>query len=289
VGKRIFVLFAVLLIGLAFPVTAIAGSVTLHPAGFGENSRANWKAQQGLPDSTPTGNPNQALYFQKMTATTTFAAGVAVVRGLEGQSASVLTGLQWYHRVDGHCGAGAPRWNVNLKDENGNNYTVFLGCYAAAHTADGSSNGYAWCIDTWGSDAIAAEVSSQTGGAAGLTIRSLAIVFDEGNDNAIAQPPGCPAGPSTPGFVYLDNITVTANGTPYTWTSASDNGNQKAAYSPSLGPSVAFADDLIPASDILALLGDIVPGVPLTSWVLYPDVEVALPALTGLPGLPGLP
>ena len=100
--KRFFVLFAVLLIGLAFPVTAIAGSVTLHPAGFGENSRANWKAQQGLPDSTPTGNPNQALYFQKMTATATFAAGVAVIRGFEGQSADVITGLQWYHRVDGH-------------------------------------------------------------------------------------------------------------------------------------------------------------------------------------------
>ena len=76
--KRISVLFAVLLIGLAFPVTVIAGSVTLHPAGFGENSRANWKAQQGLSDDTPTGNPNQALYFQKMTSTATFAAGVAV-------------------------------------------------------------------------------------------------------------------------------------------------------------------------------------------------------------------
>jgi len=275
--KRVLVMFAVLLIGLAFPVTAIAGAVTLHPAGFGQDSRANWKAQQGLPDFSSNGNANQALYFQKMTSTATFAAGVAVIRGLEGQSASVLTGLQWYHRVDGHCGAGAPRWNVNLKDDTGHNYTVFLGCYAAAHTPDGSSNGYAWCVDTWGAGAIAAEISSQTGNASNLTIRSLAIIFDEGTDNPIAQPPGCPTGPSTPGFVYLDNISVTANGATHTWTSASDNGNS--AYRPFFGPSVAFADDIVPTSDILALLGDVFPGVPLTSWVLYPDVEVAVPTL----------
>ena len=71
---------------------------------------------------------------------------------------------------------------------------------------------------------------------------------------------------------------MTANGTPYVWTSASDNGNQK-AYSPAFGASVASADELVPTSDILALLSDVVPGVPLTSWVLYPDVEVALPGL----------
>src|SRR5205823_14629229 len=99
--KRISVLFAVLLIGLAFPVTVIAGSVTLHPAGFGENSRANWKAQQGLSDDTPTGYPNQALYFQKMTSPATFAAGVPVISGFAVQDVSVILGLQWSHLVRG--------------------------------------------------------------------------------------------------------------------------------------------------------------------------------------------
>ena len=37
--KRIFVLFAVLLIGFAVRVTVMAGAVMLHPAGFGEHSR----------------------------------------------------------------------------------------------------------------------------------------------------------------------------------------------------------------------------------------------------------
>jgi hypothetical protein len=30
-----------------------------------------------------------------------------------GLPADELTGLAWDHRDDGHCGAGAPRWNIN--------------------------------------------------------------------------------------------------------------------------------------------------------------------------------
>src|SRR5437868_15202113 len=110
--KQIVVLFAVLLIGLAYPITAMAGSLTLHPAGFGEKSRANWKAGAGEPDST--GSANQALYMQKMTTTATYAAGVVLIKGVEGLPVEQLTGLAWDHREDGHCGAGAPRWNVGI-------------------------------------------------------------------------------------------------------------------------------------------------------------------------------
>lgn len=44
------------------------------------------------------------------------------------------------------------------------------------------------------------------------TITGIAIVFDEGND--VGE-----------GFVYLDDVSITANGVTHTWTSASDNGN----------------------------------------------------------------
>jgi len=51
----------------------------VHPASqrFGAHSYSAWKGQEGLPDRT--GDKNQALYFQKHTATETFAAGVAVM------------------------------------------------------------------------------------------------------------------------------------------------------------------------------------------------------------------
>jgi hypothetical protein len=264
---RLLVLFTVLVLVLAFPVSAIAGSLTLHPSGFGEKSRANWKAGAGLPDST--GNANQALYMQKMVTTPTNAAGVVLIKGLEGQPASAITGLSWDHRIDGHCGAGAPRWNIGIRDALGNNSVVFLGCNAATHTPVTAQP--RWCHDKQPAPLLAAT----------STIRYLAIIFDEGNDTPNPPPTGCGQEQFVGGFIYLDNITVELNGEPHIWTSASDNGNK--AYSPSFGASVAYADELVPAADILALLQDVVPGVALTDWVLYPDVE---PADIVVPGLP---
>ena len=184
--------------GLALDVGGGNSGMNLHPRGFGENSLAAWRAQEGLPDTR--GKADHALYLQKMTETATFAAGVAVVDGLEGQPATTLTALSWEHRNDGHCGGGAPRWNVGLTDANGD-HTVFLGCSAATHSA-GSAVG--WTIDEW--DVQAAIVAAGLNPAT-ATIRGLAIVFDEGTDNGV-------------GFVFLDNITVNSK----VWTSPSDNG-----------------------------------------------------------------
>src|SRR5262245_31496769 len=114
--------------------------MNLHPRGFGENSLAAWKAKEGQPDTR--GKADHALYLQKFTATATFAAGVAVVDGLEGQPATALTILSWEHRnTDGWCGAGAPRWNIGLTDANGDAGVAFLGCSAATQVP---SNAAGW-------------------------------------------------------------------------------------------------------------------------------------------------
>ncbi len=127
-----------------------AGSdLTLHPSGFGEHSFAAWKAQQGQADSI--GAANQALYLQKMTATATIAAGVVVIDGLEGLPASSLTALSWEHRDGGHCGAGAPRWDLSVQDASGGRHTIFLGCAAATHTP-GSAPG--WTRDSYAAEGI---------------------------------------------------------------------------------------------------------------------------------------
>ena len=190
--------------GAAFDVGGRQSGLSLHPRGFGEMSYAAWKAQEGQPDTR--GNANHALYFQKMTATTTFAAGVAVVDGLAGQPATALTNLSWEHRNDGWCGAGAPRWNIGLTDANSTNTTVFLGCAAATHST-GSVTG--WTFDTWDvQTAISTAITLAGLDPATATITGLAIVFDEGTDVG-------------PGFVFLDNITVNTT----TWTSPSDNSN----------------------------------------------------------------
>jgi len=164
------------------------------------------------------GNKFQALYMQKMTTTPTNAAGVVLIKGFEGMSVSSITGLAWGHREDGHCGAGAPRWNIGYTDGTGD-HTAFLGCNAAQHTQLGATtNGHGWCHDTMPS--LAQQLPTQG------TIRYLAIVFDEGNDTANPLPAGCNQENVVPGgFIFLDNIEVDVNGTPHVWTSASDNGN----------------------------------------------------------------
>lgn len=280
--RYLFVYACVAAFALVLAGGAAAGSsYTLHPAGFGTMSYASWKAQQGTPDSS--GNANQALYFQKMTATATNAAGVAVIKGLEGLPASELTGLSWLHREDGHCGAGAPRWNIGVQDGSGHHYTVFLGCNAAQHTETGvTTNGFGWCKDDQGSPAAAiAAAAGQP--LSELTITGLAIVFDEGNDTPNPPPAGCAQEGLSGGFVYLDDIDVQVNGMDHCWTSASDNGNAPpSACDPPARTSVTGSTlsiglpvgiSLSPADTALVGgLGIAEPGVPLAAWLLYPNV-----------------
>jgi hypothetical protein len=280
--RYLFVSACMAALALMLAGGAVAGSSsTLHPAGFGTMSYSAWKAQQGTPDDQ--GSANQALYFQKMTSTTTVAAGVAVINGLEGLPASELTGLSWWHREDGHCGAGAPRWNIGVQDGSGNHYTVFLGCNAAQHSETGAvTNGFGWCKDTQSSPSDA--IQSQTGmNPSSLTITGLAIVFDEGNDVPNPPPAGCNQQGMAGGFVYLDNIDVQVSGIDHCWTSANDNGNAPAAAcDPPAGTSVTGSTSSIglpsgvsvdPTN--LALVNGLnlaEPGVPLPAWLLYPNV-----------------
>jgi hypothetical protein len=183
----------------------------LHPNGFGFMAYSAWKAREGLPDSR--GGARQSLYFQKQALTSQFSAGLAVVRGVEGMPVSELVGLEWEHRTDGHCGAGAPRWNVTIVGQSGTRYTVFLGCAAAAHTPGSEPN---WIRDTYGgpgapsvAGVIAGSVGDDAADALGGTVSSLLIVFDEGRDQG-------------PGFVFLDNVRVNTK----TWTFAGDNGRR---------------------------------------------------------------
>ena len=268
-------------LALVVPATALAGTLTLHPSGFGEKAYSAWKAKEGLPDSK--GHDNQALYFQKLTSTATFSAGVAVIKGLRGMPAEALEGLAWDHRTDGHCGAGAPRWNVGLTNVNtGQRRTVFLGCYAAQHTQLGPGpNGQTWCRDSYPS--VAAEILAQTGQpASAFTIRGLAIVFDEGTDTPNPPPPGCTQTNLVGGFIHLDNITVTLDGVPHCWTSANDNGNSTEscnAVPASSGLTTTLLDALVGVAvdatdtELVEGLDVAFPGVALTEWLLYPGVS----------------
>lgn len=94
-----------------------------------------------------------------------------------------------------HCGAGAPRFNVRTAD--GSLY--FVGCNSPA--AATAMVGDGWIRLRWGGSSPLSAYPASGGGPVdiqGMTVRSISIVFDEGQD----------AGPDQFGLAVLDNVDV---------------------------------------------------------------------------------
>lgn len=161
-----------------------------YPAGSNIVTAA-WQTHQGLPDA---GNSNHALFLQKNGPTADCSSAGATIEGVTGIT---LTEIGWDVRDDGHCGAGAPRFNVTTSD----NVLHFIGCSSpppvTSAPAPGSpdANGNTWTRKRYDPATAFPPILS------GSTVKSIAIVFDEGTDT----------GPDFTGKVFLDNIDI--NGT----------------------------------------------------------------------------
>jgi hypothetical protein len=95
-----------------------------------------------------------------------------------------------------HCGAGAPRFDIVAQDGT----VYFLGCNSPAPTSDtpeGASG--EWQRLRWGGSApLMAFGPSGLTDITGMKVKSISIVFDEGQDTA----------PDNFGMAVLDNIDV---------------------------------------------------------------------------------
>ena len=140
---------------------------------------AAWVTKEGLPDA---GGSNHALYLAKQAVTATNAAGGATIDGVQG----IVTELGFDYRNDGHCGAGAPRFNVYTSS----NTYYFFGCTYGAHTEVAPG----WTRVRF-TNADAFPATPPFPGFGVVQVTAIEIVFDEGTDVG-------------PGFVYLDNINV---------------------------------------------------------------------------------
>jgi hypothetical protein len=153
---------------------------------------------------------NQGLLLAKTGPTANFASAGADVTGVKGIT---LTELGYDIRKYGpdtragargsHCGAGAPRFNVTASD--GVTYD-FIGCNSAATPATSEVDGQGWIRLRWGNGVILAFAANgpragQIVNISGVTVSSIQIVFDEGQD----------INPDFFGLAVLDNIDV--NGT----------------------------------------------------------------------------
>jgi hypothetical protein len=165
----------------------------------------------------PTGDSGdrqvRGLLLAKTGPTSNVAAAVAEVKGVRGKT---LTELGYDIRKPGgatdprgsHCGAGAPRFNVETAD--GGFY--FLGCNSPS--ADLATVGDGWIRLRWGGSSPLNAFSASSGALVdikGKTLKSITIVFDEGQDT----------GPDSFGLAVLDNIDVNGRlvGTGDVWKS----------------------------------------------------------------------
>jgi hypothetical protein len=147
----------------------------------------------------------EGLLLAKTGPTANFAAAVARIDGVKGE---VITELGWDIRKPGlgstppdtsagargsHCGAGAPRWNIETRDG-----FFFLGCNSPP--APVQTPGIGFIRMRWGGSAGTLMAFNTSGVLVPVTgqVKSLEIVFDEGYDT----------GPDNFGLAVLDNIDV---------------------------------------------------------------------------------
>jgi hypothetical protein len=143
-----------------------------------------------------TGNPAPSVLLTKPCPTATNAAsGIDIISSLEGQPVSALTELNFDYKTGEHCGAGAPRFNLQLDAAGLQN--AFLGCAGGTQTA--AANGYTHV--EFSSAAIQAAVVA-AGGSPSSTLHDLYMVFDEGTDTPVGGTIG------TAGLVHVDNVSV---------------------------------------------------------------------------------
>ena len=150
----------------------------------------------------PTGDPSdrhvRGLLLAKTGPTANVAAAVAEIKRVRGRTLAELgydirkpAGAS--DNRGSHCGAGAPRFNVETAD--GSLY--FVGCNSPS--ADVATVGDGWIRLRWGgSSPLMAFGSSGLVDIKGMTVKSISIVFDEGQDT----------GPDNFGLAVLDNIDV---------------------------------------------------------------------------------
>ncbi len=180
---------------VAFSFVGTAGQCNPFPAG-NKIVTSSWLSGVGLPDNGTAnpggGTPHQGLLLNKNGPTSNCSAAGASIVGFVANG--TLSALGFDYRLGGHCGAGAPRFNVT--DNIGN--TFFFGCNGGTPSA-APQDPANWTRVTFD------QTNAPPGFVFGVTqVASIEIIFDEGTDTP--SPDGnAPAGV---GLATIDNIRI---------------------------------------------------------------------------------
>jgi len=160
-----------------------------------------WLGGMGLPDNNgangvpaTAGNPHLGLLLSKNGPTPDCSSAGARILGAEGTVVTATTTLGYDFRNGGHCGAGAPRFNLTTQD----NVLHFIGGCANS-TQTPSTQDPQWTRATASPTDPAQAFPPVTPNS---RIKSLTLIYDEGTDTPTAQDP------NGVGLAVVDNIFV---------------------------------------------------------------------------------
>lgn len=160
-----------------------------------------WLGGMGLPDNggangvqATRNDPHLGLLLNKNGPQSDCSSSGATIKGVKGMKTDAAFELGFDFRNGGHCGAGAPRFNVETDAG-----SFFVGCANAPQTPAPQDPGQ-WTrtrsvLAACGSECFPGPIP------AGTTIMSIDIVFDEGTDIANNDTQGV-------GLAVIDNIDI---------------------------------------------------------------------------------
>ena len=189
----------------AVPFTFVGTAADCAPSSAGSRIvTAAWLGGMGLPDNggpnaTTPNDPHTGLLLSKNGPTANCSSAGARITGVKGMTVDAAFTLGFEYRNGGHCGAGAPRFNVVAKVGTAAETFHFVGgCTNDTTPVPAGQDPAQWT-----------RVMFQTSNAAesfpvipvGAKIVSISILYDEGTDTATSDTLGI-------GLAVIDNIYI---------------------------------------------------------------------------------
>ena len=177
-----------------------------YPAGSRIVTSA-WLGGMGLPDNgglntqdlEPNPNkrdPHLGLLLSKNGPTADCSSAGAEIHGVKGMQVGATFLLGFDYRNGGHCGGGAPRFNVTYTTPGGEEAFSFVGNCALGVRMPATQDPTQWTTVRFAAAAQFPPVPP------GSRIKSISIIFDEGTDS-----PGT-EDPNGVGLAVIDNIFI---------------------------------------------------------------------------------
>ena len=191
----------------AVPFTFVGTAAECAPSPAGSRIvTAAWLGGMGLPDDggdtafngvpDTAKDPHYGLLLSKNGPSPDCSSAGARILGARGMSVDATFTLGFDFRNGGHCGAGAPRFNVVVTPPTGPNTSHFVGGCANGVQTPAPQDAVEW---TRARFAAAQQFPSIPPGS---TIVSITLLYDEGTDTASAQDP------NGVGLAVVDNIFI---------------------------------------------------------------------------------